>query len=227
MNQVMNRFIRPFFHMLAFSALAFSSVASFGADGSSLKPPPGARVAIVVFEDLECPDCARAFPVVHDAAKKHSIPVVLRDFPLSGHPWSFDAAVFARYFDTKSEKLGDDFRGYIFQNQPQITKQNLRQYVDKFGSDNKSPLPFVVDPDGKLKEKVLADRQVGTEIGLQHTPTIFVIGNGGAATPAVEVEDRSKLDQIIEDMLAKAAPAKAAPKKAAPKKAAAKTATKQ
>ena len=164
---------------------------------------------------------------MHDAAKKHSIPVVLRDFPLSGHPWSFDAAVFARYFDTKSEKLGDDFRGYIFQNQPQITKQNLRQYVDKFGSDNKSPLPFVVDPDGKLKEKVLADRQVGTEIGLQHTPTIFVIGNGGAATPAVEVEDRSKLDQIIEDMLAKAAPAKAAPKKAAPKTAATNTATKQ
>jgi protein-disulfide isomerase len=227
MNQVMNRLLMLFFRTSALCALVLSSAASFGADGSSLKPPPGARAAIVVFEDLECPDCARAFPVVHESAKKHNIPVVLRDFPLSGHPWSFDAAVFARYFDSKSEKLGDDFRGYIYQNQPQITKQNLHDYVDKFANNNKSPLPFVVDPDGKLKEKVLADRQVGTEIGLQHTPTIFVIGNGGAATPAVEVEDRTKLDQIVEDMLAKAAPAKAAPKKAAPKKAAAKTATKQ
>ena len=84
--------------------------------------------------------------------------------------------MFARYFDTKSEKLGDDFRGYIFQNQPQIDKSNLRQYVDKFADDNKTPVPFVLDPDGQFKAKILADRQMGTQIGLQHTPTIFRCG---------------------------------------------------
>src|SRR5215467_12193284 len=89
-----------------FGVLAFS-VAGFSADASSLKPPPGAKVAIVMFEDLECPDCARAYPVVWEAAKAHHIPVVLHDFPLSKHPWSFQAAVYARYFDTKSEKLGE------------------------------------------------------------------------------------------------------------------------
>jgi protein-disulfide isomerase len=215
--------LKKFFYAATFIAVSMSSAASYGADGSSLKPPAGARVAIVVFEDLECPDCARAYPLVQDAAKKYNIPVVLRDFPLAMHPWSFDAAVFARYFDTKSQKLGDDFRGYIFQNQPQIDKQNLRQYVDKFAGENKAPLPFVLDPGGQLKAKVIADRDVGTQIGLQHTPTIFVIGNGGASTPAVEVEDRGKLGQIIEDMLQKApaAPAKkAAPKKGTTKKAA-------
>jgi protein-disulfide isomerase len=216
----MNKLTTFFLRTAALFTLAASAIVSHGADGSSLKPPPGARAAIVVFEDLECPDCARAYPVVWEAAKKHSIPVVLHDFPLNNHPWSFDAAVFARYFDTKSEKLGDDFRGYIFQNQPQINKQNLRQYVDKFGSDNKAPLPFVLDPDGKLKGKVVADRDMGNQIGLAHTPTIFVVGNGGAATPAVEVEDRAKLDQIIEEMLQKAAPpAKSAiPKKGTTKK---------
>jgi protein-disulfide isomerase len=219
MNPVMNRLIMLFFRTAALFAIVMSSAASYGADGSSLKPPPGASVAIVVFEDMECPDCARAFPVLQEAGKKHKIPVVLRDFPLSMHPWSFDAAVFARYFDSKSEKLGVDFRGYIYQNQPQITKQNLRQYADKFANDNKSPLPFAVDPEGKLKDKIIADRDLGTQIGLQHTPTIFVVGNGGAATPAVEVEDRTKLDQIIEDMLAKTTPAKAAPKKGTAKKA--------
>src|SRR5215467_8750824 len=111
-------------------------IVSYAADGSSLKPPPGARVAIVVFEDLECPDCARAYPVVWDTAKAHNVPVVLHDFPLNNHPWSFDAAVYARYFDTKSEKLVNDFRGYIYLNQPQITKDNLRQYAEKFGNDN-------------------------------------------------------------------------------------------
>lgn len=204
---------------LAVLALTALSISSYAADGSSLKPPPGARVAIVMFEDLECPDCARAYPVVWETAKTHKIPVVLHDFPLNMHPWSFDAAVYARYFDTKSEKLGNDFRGYIFSNQPQITKDNLRQYVDKFANDNKSPLPFAVDPDGKLKDKILADRSLGTQIGLQHTPTIFVVGNGGPATPAVEVTDRSQLGQIVEDMLAKAPAAKPA----TPGKSAAKT----
>jgi protein-disulfide isomerase len=222
----MNKLAKRFVYIAAWLAIALSPAASRAADGSSLKPPPGARVAIVVFEDLECPDCARAYPVIWDAARKYNIPVVLHDFPLQMHPWSFDAAVFARYFDTKSEKLGDDFRGYIFQNQPQIDKQNLRQWVDKFASTNNSPIPFVLDPDGQFKNKIQADRQMGNQIGLQHTPTIFVVGNGGAATPAVEVEDRTKLGQIIEDMLQKA-PAAPAAKKPAAKKTTAKKAAKK
>jgi protein-disulfide isomerase len=220
----MNRLAKIFFHV-AWLAIAVFPVASFGADGSSLKPPPGARVAIVVFEDLECPRCALAYPQVWEAAKAHNVPVVLHDFPLSMHPWSFDAAVFARYFDTKSQKLGDDFRGYIFKNQPQIDKQNLRQYVDKFANDNKSPVPFVLDADGQLKAKVIADRDLGSKIGLQHTPTIFVIGNGGAATPAVEIDDYSTLGQAVEEMLKKS-PAPASTQKAVTKKAAKKAAKK-
>ena len=217
----MNRVTKLLVFTAAWLTMTMSSAVSYGADASSLKPPPGVRVAIVVFEDLECPDCARAYPQVWDAAKKYNVPVLLHDYPLPMHPWSFDAAVYARYFDTKSQKLGEDFRGYIFKNQPQIDKQNLRQYVDKFASENKAPLPFVFDPDGQLKAKVVADRDLGNQIGLQHTPTIFVIGNGGAATPPVEVTDRGQLGQIIADMQSKA-PAAAPAKKAAPKKAPAK-----
>src|SRR4029077_6544007 len=218
----MKTFLRP----IALIVLTALSLAAYAADGSSLKPPPGARVAIVMFEDLECPDCARAYPVVWEAAKAHNVPVVLHDFPLQMHPWSFDAAVYARFFDTKSQKLGDDFRGYIFSNQTQITKENLRQYVEKFANDNKVPLPFAPDPEGKLKEKVIADRDLGNRIGLQYTPTIFVVGNGGPATPAVEVKDRTKLGETIKDMLKKAPPA-ATPKRAAPKKGTAKKAAKK
>jgi len=224
MNSKMNILIKRLIYIAAGLALALVPAASRAADGSSLKPPAGARVAIVVFEDLECPSCATAYPMVWEAAKAHKVPVMLRDFPLQAHPWSFDAAVFARYFDTKSEKLGEDFRGYIYKNQPQIDKQNLRQYVDKFANDNKTPIPFVLDPDGQLKAKIIADRTLGTQIGLQHTPTIFVIGNGGPATPPIEISDYSKIGQAVEEMLQKApapAPASKAPsKKAAVKKAA-------
>jgi protein-disulfide isomerase len=209
----MKRFVKAELALLVAPALA---VASFAADASSLKPPPGAKVAIVIFEDLECPDCARAYPVVFEAASAHSIPVVLHDFPLPKHPWSFDAAVWARYFDTKSEKLGNDFRGYIYKNQPQITRDNLQQYVQKFADNNKVPVPFAPDPEGKLKAKVQADYSLGQKIGLEHTPTIFVVGNGGPSTPFVEVVDRDQLSQIIEDMQRKAAAA--TPTKTAAKK---------
>src|SRR5438046_8874337 len=82
------------------------SVVSFAADGSVLKPPKGEAVAIQVFEDMECPSCAHAYPIIWDVAKTHHIPVVLHDFPLRMHPWAKPAAVWGRYFDTKSEKLG-------------------------------------------------------------------------------------------------------------------------
>ena len=207
--------------LIALFALLYSASA-LAADGSSLKPPPGVKVALVMFEDLECPDCARAYPVVWSAATAHKIPVVLHDFPLPIHHWSFDAAVYARYFDTKSQNLGDDFRGYIFKSQVNITAKNLRQFAQRFADDNKVPLPFVIDPEGKLKALVKADYDLGVRLNLGHTPTIFVIGSGGgSSTPFVEVGDRAQLAQIIEDMQKKyptSAPAKRPPVKAAKKK---------
>src|SRR5215475_11625925 len=175
---------------IAALALAALSITACAADGSSLKPPPGARVAIVMFEDLECPTCASDYPLVWQTAEAHHIPVLLRDFPLGpNHPWSFDAAVYARFFDTKSEKLGKDFRSYIFRNQPQINPTNLHQFVQKFADDNKVPLPFAVDPEGKLKAKVEADRDLGNRIGVNQTPTIFVVSH----TESQQVE---KIEQL-------------------------------
>jgi len=200
-------FVKPLFAAVIFLSLAG---AAFAADASSLKPPPGAKVALVVFEDLQCPDCARAYPVVWQAANAHQIPVVLHDFPLPMHNWSFPAAVWARYFDTKSAKVGNQFRDYIYTNQIKINPGNLQQFVQKFGDENKVPVPFANDPEGKLTEKVKADYALGQRIGLEHTPTIFVIGRGSVSTPFVEVVDRDQLNQIIEDMLKKAGTTKTA-----------------
>src|SRR5450755_3481012 len=136
------------------SCLLLASALAWGGDTSVLRPPKGSKVAILVFEDLECPDCARAAPLLHDAAKTYNIPLVQYDFPLPQHPWSFEAAVNARYFDTKAKKTGEDYRLYIFQNQPFVTKQNLRGYTERFAEERKIALPFVVDPSGDLAAKV-------------------------------------------------------------------------
>lgn len=197
----------------AIIALVLYGVSAFAADASSLKPPAGAQVAVVAFEDLECPSCAKAYPMIWETANSQHVPVMLYDFPLRQHPWSLEAAVDARYFDTKAQKLGDDFRGYIYENQPNITIQNLHDYVQKFADEHKTPLPFAVDPEGKLKDKIEADRSLGVKIGLVHTPTVFVIGRANGPTPFVEVTDMDKLGQTIEDMKKKTealAPAKPA-----------------
>jgi protein-disulfide isomerase len=167
-----------------------------------LRPPKGAQVAIVVFEDLECPDCRRAAPLVEEAAKTYKIPVVRHDFPLPFHKWSFNAAIIARYFDTHSKQLGNQYRDYIFEHQPEITAENLRGYSEKFAADHKVDLPFVVDPQGKLAAQVTADRDLGKSIHLEHTPTIYVVSNKTQGKPFVEVVDRTQLFQLIDAMKA-------------------------
>jgi protein-disulfide isomerase len=167
----------------------------------ALRPPKGATVAIVVFEDLQCPDCRRAAPLVEEASRTYKIPVVRHDFPLPFHTWSYDAAIFARYFDTHSKALGNEFRDYIFSNQLEVTPQNLRGFAEKFASDHKVDLPFVIDPEGKLAALITADKELGKAIQINHTPTLYVVSNKRSGKPFVEVVDRSQLYALIDAML--------------------------
>lgn len=169
----------------------------------ALRPPAGARVAIVEFDDLECPDCARANPVLKEAAKKYHIPWVRHDFPLPQHTWSFQAAVDARWFDsrsgTRSRRLGDEFRDALFAAQPTIHSQDdLTAFAQKFAADHQLKFPFAVDPQGRLAQLVKADYELGQSVGIQHTPTIWVVTNRTSGAPFVEVIDRSKLFDLIE-----------------------------
>ena len=156
--------------------------------------------AIVVFEDLQCPQCRNTAPVVREAGKTYKIPVVRYDFPLPMHNWSFDAAVIAHYFDAHSKQLGYDYRDYIFEHQPEITPQNLRSFSDKFAAEHKVDLPFVVDPQGKLAADLNAEKNIGTSVGINHTPTIYIVSNKPGGKPFMEVTDRSQLFQMIDAM---------------------------
>src|SRR5271163_4850988 len=127
----------------------------------ALRPPKGSQVAIVVFEDLQCPQCGRVAPLLAQASQTYKIPLVQHDFPLPMHNWSFDAAVLARYFDTHSKDIGNEFRETVFAHQMEINPKNLRGFAEKFAADHKIGLPFVLDPDGKLAAMVRADKDVG------------------------------------------------------------------
>ena len=151
---------------------------AFAADPVALKPPAGAKVAIVEFVDLECPMCAHAAPIVKEASDKYSIPLIRHDFPLPMHAWSRRAAVIARYFDTKSVPVANDFRDYIFAHQREVEPGTLLSMAKKFATDHKIDLPFQVDPTGALEKKVNEDYALGQSLGVDATPAIWVVGNG-------------------------------------------------
>ncbi len=184
---------------LGLFALLWLTLPALAQGPSVLKPPKGSQMAIIVFEDLQCPMCRVNSPVVEQAAKSYKIPLVRYDFPLPMHNWSFDAAVMARYFERQSKDLGDAFRVYIFQHQTEIFPSNLRTFADRFAAEHKTELPFVIDPKGDLAAAVNADRDVGKRIGIDHTPTVYVVSNKAGGTPFVEVKKpQEELYQTIE-----------------------------
>ena len=179
-------------------------------DTSMLKPPAGAKIAIIEFEDMECPMCAHVFPIVHAAAEHYNIPLMQHDFPLQYHLWSLDAMIWARYLQDKvSPKTGDEYRGAVFAAQNGIeNKDDLLSFTRKFFQSHGLQLPFVPDPTGQFKKEVEADRTLGDKLGVQYTPSIIVC----TQHEWVHVTDISLLYQTIDELEAKVA-AEAPPKR--------------
>jgi protein-disulfide isomerase len=203
-NTFRNRLVVfAFVSLISFVMALASAVCASAQDtvDSVFRPPKGAQVAIVVFEDLECPMCAHMAPLVEQASKTYKIPVVRHDFPLPMHPWSYQAAVMARYFDTHSKALGDEFRDYVFASQLEINLQNLRTYAEKFAAAHKVDLPYVLDPGGKLAGLVNADRDLGKAIKLDHTPTVYIVSSRNPSRPYVEVKDNNQLYSTIDAVM--------------------------
>lgn len=189
-------------------------------DPAALKPPPGVPVAILEFDDMECPECGRANPIIKAAAAHYHLPWIRKDFPLPFHAWSFQAAIYARWFDQKSKTLGNEFRDAVFANQDAIDeaagsspaapakptpKSNaaIRSFAQSFAQKHGIALPFMIDPQNKLRREVQADLDLGKRIGINHTPTIWIITQGqNGAPPYTEVLRVDDLYQVIDRVLA-------------------------
>jgi protein-disulfide isomerase len=173
-------------------------------DTSMLRAPAGSRVAIYEFEDLECPACARAFPIVHAAVDKYKIPLVRHDFPLKMHVWSFDAAVIARYIQDKiSAQAAEEYRRAVFANQTAIaSKEDLNAFTQKYFQSHGRVMPFVIDPNGLFAAEVHADYTLGERVGLTQTPSIFIVTQKGYT----QVNDVTQLYAMLDTAIAENPP---------------------
>lgn len=188
------------FSLTAVSATAQTSVppnqVDHFRDTSMLVPPPGVKVALIEWEDMECPACAHAFPFVHMAIDHYHIPYIRYDFHIPGHQWSHQASIFARYLQDKvSPELATEYRREVFASQFKIASpEDLNRFTQEFFSKHGKQLPFVIDPTGQLAREVDADNALGLKLGLTETPTIVVVTPRGW----IQVKDVSDLYQAID-----------------------------
>jgi len=172
-------------------------------DASALHPPAGARVAIIEFADMECPMCGHDNPILKQAAATYHIPWIRHDFPLAMHLWSKQAAVYARWFDAtpKGKALGDEYRDHVFANQASIFNLNaLNKFTQDFAHSHGLQLPFSLNP--KFEAEVTADYNLGVRIGIDHTPTVWVVTEHSKGAPFIEIPtDMHNLYQVIDQAL--------------------------
>jgi len=140
---------------------------------------PDSEVRVLVYEDLQCPDCAH-FREMMDrqilprfgrrAAFEH------RDFPLAKHNWARKAAIASRFFGTVSPPLAIEWRRYALANLSWMTPDNFDDALSAFAREHG------VDPakaraaleDKSFADAVEGDYQGGIARGVARTPTVVV-----------------------------------------------------
>lgn len=142
---------------------------------------PSSTVRVVIYEDLECPDCANFREALDNTLLPRFAGAVAfehRDFPLAKHPWARKAAIASRYFESVSPTLALEFRRTTMTHLQEIPRDNfeshLRSFAKSHGADPEKAVASLNDP--LLAEAVEQDYQEGVARGVAHTPTVLVNG---------------------------------------------------
>jgi len=148
-------------------------------------------VRVIVYEDLQCPDCAD-FRIMLDEKLLPRFSATVRfehrDFPLSKHAWARPAAIAARYFEETRPGLGLAYRKYTMAHLREITSGNFNERLSQFAKDHGSgPAKAVAAlTDARLAAFVEEDYQEGVARGIAKTPTVLVNGRPFIETFAFE-----------------------------------------
>jgi protein-disulfide isomerase len=165
---------------------------------------PASTVRVVVYEDLQCIDCAdfRRMMDQHLLPKfRDKVAFEHRDFPLAKHAWARPAAIAARYFASLKPELGVAWRRHALVNLKTISADNfntqLAAFARKNGVDPDKALAALEDP--ALAAAVEKDFQEGVARGIAKTPTVLVNGE-----PFIERFPLANIVKAIERELAAA-----------------------
>jgi protein-disulfide isomerase len=103
---------------------------------------------------------------------------VHKDFPLPRHSWARKAAIAARFFQLRSEKLAVEWRRHILATLREVKAETFNQHLATFAKKHgvKPEEAAAALDDVQLAADVEADIQEGVARGVARTPTVFVNG---------------------------------------------------
>jgi protein-disulfide isomerase len=183
-------------------ALACGALAA----GPLVEGKAGSPVRVVIYEDLQCSDCA-AFRRMLDEKllPKYGDRVAFehRDFPLAKHSWAKQAAIVSQHFQESGPESALQFRRAIMGDIQAVNEAGFESwligYAHKRGLDPQQVLDSLSSGDyARLVEK---DFQDGVARGVAKTPTAFVNG-----APFIETFTFEEISKAIDTALAESKP---------------------
>jgi protein-disulfide isomerase len=170
-----------------------------------------AKVVAVVYDDLECPFCARLHGMLFPTLLQEygdRIQFIYKDFPLEDvHPWAVHAAVDAGCLAAQSADAYWDFADYVHANQKLVsgpkgskgqnaTLDRLTIAQGKKHTLDAAALQSCVK--AQDEKAVRISQKEGEKMGVTATPEMFV--NGRKVDGALPIENlRAAFDRAVQD----------------------------
>jgi len=157
---------------------------------------PAAPITIVEFSDYQCPFCARVNPTLDRIRQTYGdrVKIVFKDFPLPNHLEAPKAAEAARCAGEQGKYW--EMHDVLFQNQRGLQVPNLKQMARQIGL-NATPFDQCLDS-GKHAAAVEAGTELGTKMGVNSTPSLYINGR-----PVIGAMPFETFKQVIDEELAK------------------------
>lgn len=163
-----------------------------------------APIRIDEFTDFECPACRELYmetlrPLIDDYVSNGKVYLVHHDFPLPMHPYSHKAA----YYANAAAAIGrfEQVEEVLFVNQPQwAANGKITPFLAKALSPTELKQVEELARTREVQEAVQRDMEMGRQLNVRQTPTMFVTHNG-RRTPLVGVMSYPILKRYLDALL--------------------------
>ncbi|MGH9669139.1 MAG: DsbA family protein, partial [Terriglobales bacterium] len=179
--------------------------------GRPVRGNKDAKVEVVVFDDFQCPSCARMYNTLfNDVMKTYGdrVRILYKDFPLPNHAWAVRAALDANCLAEQNHDAYWDFSDYVHMYQREITGEKrplpeqlaaldkqAEEIAGKRGLDASKLKACIKTASDKA---IVASIQEGDALGINSTPTLYV--NGEEVVGAIPLREfRRILDRALLD----------------------------